>query len=186
MSLLLMDPQGRIPVYAEFLEELEGVLAGDVEKFNPVNREAMTYRPVTEMLSHDAKHQRSFFGRLLRMVDTLIATILFKWGAFKLVPVLRNYVEQTPTHSDFRKFDDMIRMILDCSREQADSIRMVCEKMRQEYGICFGVHESDSALMTCYVPSFANGSHIHFVDGNDGGYALAAKQLKAQLKERAI
>jgi hypothetical protein len=26
---------------------------------------------------------------------------------------------------------------------------------------------------------------VHFVDGSDGGYALAARQLKAQLAERA-
>ncbi|HXB98558.1 MAG TPA: DUF3095 family protein, partial [bacterium] len=28
------------------------------------------------------------------------------------------------------------------------------------------------------------GQHIHFVDGGDGGYAMAAKQLKAQIKGR--
>jgi len=27
------------------------------------------------------------------------------------------------------------------------------------------------------------GNHIHFVDGSDGGYAMAAKGLKKQLAE---
>jgi hypothetical protein len=27
-----------------------------------------------------------------------------------------------------------------------------------------------------------NGNHVHFVDGSDGGYALAARSLKVQLK----
>jgi hypothetical protein len=27
-----------------------------------------------------------------------------------------------------------------------------------------------------------DGNHLHFVDGAEGGYALAAKQLKAQLQ----
>jgi Protein of unknown function (DUF3095) len=35
--------------------------------------------------------------------------------------------------------------------------------------------------MTCIVQSY-NGNHLHFVDGSDGGYALAAHQLKQQLK----
>ena len=39
--------------------------------------------------------------------------------------------------------------------------------------------------MTCVVPSYKDGTHIHFIDGGDGGYAMAAKQLKAQLKEHS-
>jgi hypothetical protein len=38
--------------------------------------------------------------------------------------------------------------------------------------------------MTCYVRAYA-ADHVHFVDGADGGYALAAKQLKAQLRRRS-
>jgi hypothetical protein len=33
--------------------------------------------------------------------------------------------------------------------------------------------------MTCLVFSLA-GDHVHFIDGADGGYALAAKQMKQQ------
>ena len=35
--------------------------------------------------------------------------------------------------------------------------------------------------MTCYVNGLEDGQHIHFIDGGDGGYAVAAKQLKQQL-----
>jgi hypothetical protein len=34
--------------------------------------------------------------------------------------------------------------------------------------------------MTCYVNDLNPGNHIHFIDGGDGGYAMAAKKLKAQ------
>ena len=44
-------------------------------------------------------------------------------------------------------------------------------------------HTSETALMTCVIDGY-DGNHVHFVDGADGGYALAAKQLKAQLKAR--
>ena len=34
-------------------------------------------------------------------------------------------------------------------------------------------------MMTCFAPFPAQASHIHFVDGASGGYALAAAALKA-------
>jgi len=46
--------------------------------------------------------------------------------------------------------------------------------------LAFGTFASSSALMTCLIFD-RRGEHIHFVDGGDGGYALAARQLKAQL-----
>jgi Protein of unknown function (DUF3095) len=39
--------------------------------------------------------------------------------------------------------------------------------------------------MTCLVFSLEQSRHVHFIDGADGGYALAALQLKAQLQALA-
>jgi len=49
--------------------------------------------------------------------------------------------------------------------------------------VAYGTHQASAALMTCLVRSY-DGDHLHFVDGADGGYALAAKQMKAQLQAR--
>ncbi len=38
--------------------------------------------------------------------------------------------------------------------------------------------------LTCLVADY-NGAHLHFLDGSDGGYAMAAVQMKEQLKRRA-
>lgn len=46
--------------------------------------------------------------------------------------------------------------------------------------IAYGVHVSHQAMMTCLM--FNLQDHVHFIDGADGGYALAAKQLKDQLR----
>jgi len=34
--------------------------------------------------------------------------------------------------------------------------------------------------MTCFVEGLQPGQHVHFIDGSGGGYAMAAKRLKAQ------
>ncbi|MCB9660938.1 MAG: DUF3095 domain-containing protein [Sandaracinaceae bacterium] len=93
------------------------------------------------------------------------------------------YVDEVVANTDYRKFDDTLRMVLDASPEALARLR---ERLTAEHAagrLCFGIHTSETALMTCVIDGY-DGDHVHFVDGANGGYALAAKELKAQLKAR--
>jgi len=92
----------------------------------------------------------------------------------------RAYPKELIENTDFRKFDEALRMVLDLSEEQLAGIETALEKARSEGHLVYGLHRAPSALITCYLRSYS-GDHVHFVDGSDGGYALAARQLKAQL-----
>jgi Protein of unknown function (DUF3095) len=94
----------------------------------------------------------------------------------------KKYPAELVANSDFRKFDEALRMVLDVSVEQLAVIEAELERMRREGHIVYGVHRASSALITCYLRSYS-GDHVHFIDGSDGGYALAARQLKTQLAE---
>ena len=73
-------------------------------------------------------------------------------------------------------------MLLDCTEEQIVRIERYLEGLRAQGRIAYGLHRADRALMTCLVFSLEESRHVHFVDGAEGGYALAALQLKAQLR----
>jgi hypothetical protein len=92
------------------------------------------------------------------------------------------YPKELIENTDFRKFDEAIRMVLDVSAEQLGQIESDLGRLRAEGHIVYGMHRAPSALITCYLRSYS-GDHVHFVDGSNGGYALAARQLKAQLAE---
>jgi len=109
--------------------------------------------------------------------------LVFRWNVPPLFFDAKHYAGAMADHSDFRKFDDVLRFVLDCSLEQIETIKKCLEGLRAEAGICYGTHESDTALMTCFVYDASDGGHIHFIDGGDGGYAMAAKPFKAQLKK---
>lgn len=94
----------------------------------------------------------------------------------------KTYPKELVENSDFRKFDEAIRMVLDLSDAQLAVIEGELERARSEGKLVYGVHRAPSALITCYLRSYS-GDHVHFVDGSDGGYALAARQLKKQLAE---
>ena len=90
------------------------------------------------------------------------------------------YVGDLILRSDFQKYDGMYRFVRDLSTAQADSLTQLGEELYNKGEIYYGLHESSEALMTCMV--FSQNDHVHFIDGGDGGYAMAAKGLKEQMK----
>jgi Protein of unknown function (DUF3095) len=95
-------------------------------------------------------------------------------GGFDEARFRRELVENT----DYRKFDDGLRMTVDCPSELADVIDAYLEEA-QRLGACFfGSYRQLSANLTCFVPSPTRANHVHFVDGASGGYAFAAANLK--------
>jgi hypothetical protein len=82
-------------------------------------------------------------------------------------------------NSDFRKYDDALRMIIDCTPELAEEIGRRLAAAQRAGLVRYGLHAQDAAMMTCFTPVPTRADHVHFVDGASGGYALAAAALKA-------
>ncbi|MEO0325026.1 MAG: DUF3095 domain-containing protein [Myxococcota bacterium] len=91
------------------------------------------------------------------------------------------YARETSANSDYRKFDDTLRMVLDLSEDQRRGVEAFLQDEHEAGTLAFGLHVAPAALMTCMITSY-EADHLHFLDGAEGGYALAAKQLKRQLR----
>ena len=94
------------------------------------------------------------------------------WGVYKNSAIAA---------TDYRKFDDMLRMVIAGNGWQRSQLTEYLEKNYREAKLVYGLHVSDRALMTCLVFE-RSGRQVHFVDGADGGYALAAKDMKQRMK----
>jgi len=92
------------------------------------------------------------------------------------------YLRQVVENSDFRKYDDGLRMVIDCPPQTASVIEKLLTRAADAGTIRYGLHRQDAALMTCFTLAAAGAGHFHFVDGARGGYASAAVALKAMMK----
>ena len=148
----------------------------------PVQDETLRMRAVPERL---ATQVRLFTGGSLSPVLilktlVLVAMVRFaRWSGWTLGPLQPvRYMREMQLNTDFRKFDDTLRLVIDVSETQAEALKTY---LAQEYAagrLIYGLTEADQALMTCYVSDFAASQHVHFVDGANGGLALAARDFK--------
>ena len=89
----------------------------------------------------------------------------------------RRYKRDVAGNSDFRKFDDGLKMTVDVDAEHLKRIETLLEAARAKGIARYGLHRQASALMTCFVPTPISRDHMHFIDGASGGYAVAASRM---------
>jgi Protein of unknown function (DUF3095) len=89
-----------------------------------------------------------------------------------------HYTVTVGRNADFRKFDDGLKMTLDCDKATQQRLREVLVQAQQDGIIRYGLCEQDEAMMTCIVPSILSDDHVHFIDGAAGGYTQAAARIK--------
>ncbi len=109
---------------------------------------------------------------------TLLYFLIMRFGITVGRFVPGKYSQQVVENSDFRKYDDALRMVLDCTPELAGKIERRLAEATAEGTVRFGLHRQDAAMMTCFTPSPTSANHVHFIDGAHGGYATAASALK--------
>ncbi len=183
LSLLLAPARQGDPAFRQLVETLLADLAKSADVARPVPDDAPGVGWPPPGLELEARVTRKtgawlLLARLRVAVATLLAFVIMRFGirVGGFDPAV--YRRDVAANSDFRKFDDSLRMTLDCTPDLADEIEGRLARAQRDNVARFGVYRQSAALMTCIVPSIAESNHFHFVDGAAGGYALAARQMK--------
>jgi hypothetical protein len=180
LSLIVVRPPGGDPVrYRGVLDDLLRLIDDSPDSGRPLPEAGPTLRwPAAGLALESRAAGGSRLGLLAR---SLFALLVLKTG----LPVgrfrPRTYRRQLVDNSDYRKFDDGLRMTIDASKSLADAIEQRLAAAAAAGTAAYGLHRQEAALVTCITPSVYDSDHIHFVDGAAGGYAAAASALKASL-----
>ena len=113
-------------------------------------------------------YYRIILGRFLMRFR--VKTDDFNWGEYKSDVIL---------NSDYKKFDDMLRVVLSCTKGETETLISYLNSLENDGEFRYGMHISDAAIITCMIKEYS-GTHFHFVDGGDGGYAMAAIDMASK------
>jgi hypothetical protein len=183
VSLIVLPKPGAAPgAFSGLVSRILG-LAQDVEVGRPVPAAgpALQWPPAglaVEASTLPLSRRSRAAAQLWVGARTLVAHLMFKTGVVLGGFDPARYRRQLVENSDFRKFDDGLRMTLDCTPALADRLEALLASAEKAGTARCGIHRQGAALMTCFVPSPTRSDHVHFIDGAMGGYAAAARAVK--------
>ena len=190
VSLLVMPARGGGDApFMQAVSEIVRLVAGESRDGHPVPSGGPASRWMPPGLEMEARATRGTkdirqHRRKLRK-QALIARFLDLTGLALGKFDMRRYKRTLVANTDFRKFDDGLKLTIDCTEALASRIEQRLEAARQSGALFYGLHRQSEAQMTCIVPSYLTDDHFHFVDGSSGGYARAAEGMKAQVTGRS-
>lgn len=178
---LIVVPRDDPTSFVELIQELLRTLRSNEPGLHPLPAEGPLPAWTGDHLDHAIK-KGSRKMPLAAWAEKCLRAILARLGTLPGIPIggfhearfRRELVENT----DYRKFDDGLRMTVDCSSELAEVVDARLEEAQRRGACFFGTHRQLAANLTCFVPSPTRANHVHFVDGASGGYAFAAANLK--------
>lgn len=183
------DPERRKALYETLLTLIQETYGVESEH-HPVKPDTLNTTSDPLVMGREASARSGqkggfFFGlQMLRIRFELFFSNLamkyklpLKWGHYKLKD-LKHY---NIISCDFKKYDGTLKMVLAGASTHREKLRSAFQKLFEAGQIFYGLHVSDRALLTCILHS-GSAQEVHFVDGADGGYALAAKMLKEQMR----
>jgi hypothetical protein len=184
MQARAADETDNANLYRKLINDIADITETDAGAANPICDANMKFRWPPRGLRAEinatvGSRNRSWYALSL-YINSLVQWLLDRFDITAGGYRGRRYRDELRDNTDYRRFDDTLRILIDCDTSQGDAIETLLESHAQQGILRYGVHRSDSALMTCLVFNLDKGEHIHFVDGSDGGFTAAAKNMKAK------
>lgn len=185
LSLLAAPARQDDPAFRRTIESIVGEIDASGEAVRPVPDGAagVAWPPPgleLEVRASRRANEPLAAARLRVRIHTWFAWLIMRTGISVGGFDPARYRREVAANADVRKYDDHLRMTIDCTAALADRLEATLERARADGILRYGLYRQAAAVMTCFVPTAGASDHLHFIDGASGGYALAARAMKAR------
>jgi Protein of unknown function (DUF3095) len=180
--LLIVAPRGDEPRFATLVQDIMDLALATTSSDRPIALTSLKPGDPAKAITLETAVKTSAAPRALAFLaaayNYLGTRVFFGLGLKGPGVPARIYKSDLVANADFRKFDDGLRMTLDCSADFADKLESLLAAAEDFAN--WGEFRQEAAQVTCFTPSVTERGHVHFVDGVGGGYTMAAKAMKAR------
>jgi Protein of unknown function (DUF3095) len=179
---LIVAPRGDDPRFAALVQEIVDLALAAPSSDRPVTLTSLKPGDPAKAIELETAVKASSIPRALAFLSSVYfylgTTVFFALRLRRPGVSAKVYKSDLVANADFRKFDDGLRMTLDCSADFADRLEARLSAAGEFAN--WGAFRQEAAQVTCFTPSVTERGHVHFVDGAGGGYTMAAKAMKAR------
>ena len=156
MMSMLIYAMGRTDIekastYREIIDRVADILKADPTEASPVSADNMIFKWPSRGIRNESKLFAGSRNRIRKWIwlycTSFIQFVLEKFDLSAGGYNAPAYRAELRANSDFRRFDDMLRIILDCPGGMADAIEAYFMELHTQGRIAFGTHRSDHAFV---------------------------------------
>lgn len=155
-------------------------LYGTAEKRQPISVPKLRLNTTFDRLQVEVRARMgklNAWGLISNWITTLLGSLYFRTARGK------TYLHRLVAMSDTLVIDGKINTVISGTTQQRLLLQQALDALEQRGELTYGFFVSKESVMSCYVRDLQDG-HIHFVDGSEGGYTMAAGLLKQKLRQQ--
>ncbi len=173
-----VDQQNEL--YSIILKEISTIYGADADR-NPVTLERL--RMVNKVSQFKNEVQLKYAtSDLRRLLSSMGRSFLGRFYV-KHTQKGRDYLNELIQLTETLLLDGSINTVITGSTKKRQKLFKILDHMERNDQIVYGFYSSSSSILSCYVTAIDD-YHIHFLDGDKGGYTQASKVIKNKLLSR--
>jgi hypothetical protein len=165
-------------LYSNILEQIE-LIYGDDTKRHPVTAKRL------KMVNHLSRIKKEVKMKYKKVTgkEVTVSWIRALFGKFfvKHSSTGKSYVQDMIQLTETLLIDGAINTVITGTVKQRKQLLTYLDELEAAGSINYGYYSSKTSVLSCFVTAIDD-YHVHFLDGEDGGYTQASKILKAKLR----
>ena len=175
--------QNQLEVYRDVMNKMDEIY-GETSKRHPLSvknlKLLLSWNKLRkEMIARYGKWKQGYYIRIF--FQTLLGKLLFSYQQKIGNLNDKSYLAQLIMFSDTLTIDGRVNTIITGTKENRIRLLDYLKEQEEKGLLIYGHHVSPESIMTCYIEN-RNSKHIHFLDGSNGGYTEASKELKPKIR----
>jgi hypothetical protein len=178
VTILVVAPQmdKQAEAYSKVITLIDEIYGG-IKKRQPISIAKLKLKTTFNRLSTE---MRARMGKI-KILELIRDWFINSFGKiYFLTSSGKRYLNKLVEMSDTLVIDGKINTVICGNEQQRLKLTQALDELERAGEIIYGLYISQESVMSCYVRDLKD-SHIHFVDGADGGYTKAARVLKGKL-----
>ena len=167
-------------VYSNVLERIDDIY-GDDSIRHPVTAKRLKMVHKLSRLKNEVKMKFSHLTNK-KLAASWWRSVMGSWFT-KYTSTGRDYLNDLIQLTETLLIDGAINTVISGKKKQREELLEYLNSLEAQGSIVYGFYSSSSSILSCFVTAIDD-YHIHFLDGDNGGYTQASKVLKPKLRRK--